>query len=110
MQHVTTPLEITAAAWRVAGFMMETNLRVATVFGQAAIETNPFATSARLKAKPVAPKAAPKVKAKAKPKTSKPAAAQSKEARAKVEAAKPAPVGLCRVSSMPRIQCSSKKR
>jgi len=86
MQHVTTPLEITAAAWRVVGFMMVTNLRVATVFGQAAIESNPFAISTRLKANLAAPKV------NTKPKTSNSAPAQPKEASVKAAAGKAAAV------------------
>jgi len=78
MQHVTTPLEITAAAWRVAGYMLETNLRVAKVLNQAAIESSPFAARAQLNAKAPTPKA-PTTAAKAKP------------APVKAKASKPAP-------------------
>jgi len=78
MQHVTTPLEITAAAWRVAGYMLETNLRVAKVLNQAAIESSPFAARAQFKAKAPTPKA-PTTAAKAKP------------APVKAKASKPAP-------------------
>lgn len=93
MQHLTTPLELSAAAWRVVGYMMETNLRVAQVIGQAVIETNPFAVGTGLKSE--ASKNAPAPKSTAKPaveaKPSKPAAAKAKAARSATPKAKPAP-------------------
>jgi outer membrane biosynthesis protein TonB len=80
MQHLTTPLELSAAAWRAAGYMMETNLRVAQVIGRAAIETNPFVFGTGLNSRPT--KKAPVPKAKAKPTTqtapSKPATTRKK--------------------------------
>ena len=55
MTPVSTPLELSAAGLRMMGYMIETNLRVAQVFGQAALETNPFFCKPTVSfAKPVA--------------------------------------------------------
>jgi hypothetical protein len=78
MQHVTMPLELTAAAWRVAGYVIEKNLRVAQAFGQAAMKTNPFSVGVRARPQATTPKsdfcAKPEVAAKPKAKTPKEAA------------------------------------
>ncbi|WP_306152574.1 hypothetical protein [Roseovarius sp. MMSF_3281] len=75
MQHVTTPLELTAAAWRMAGYVVETNLRVAQVFGQAAFQANPFSTGVQVDANALTAKPVPAKKPKAAAPKSRPATA-----------------------------------
>ena len=42
MTPVSAQLKLSAAALRVTGYMIESNLRVAQVLGRAAFETHPF--------------------------------------------------------------------
>ena len=51
MNLVSTPLEMSAASIRLAGYMIESNLRVAQALGEAALRTNPFAVPADLRKK-----------------------------------------------------------
>jgi len=92
MRHLTTPLELSAAAWRAAGYMMETNLRVAQVIGRAAIETNPFVFGTGLHSRPTKNAPVPEAKATPTPQTapSKPAATRKKAVQSATPKAKPA--------------------
>jgi hypothetical protein len=106
MTQMTTPLILSAAGFRVAGYILEKNLRVAQEFGRAAMLTNPFVVGMRVKysapvAKPQvvksAPVATPKVAKKAETTQRKAVAAatpatKAKPATEKTEAAAPAPV------------------
>lgn len=42
MTHVMTPFTLSAAGFRLAGYLLENNLRVAQEFGRAALIANPF--------------------------------------------------------------------
>ncbi len=81
------PLKLSAAGFRFAGYMVESNLRVAKVLGEAAFKTGPF--SKPLSAKSAEPQRAPR------PARAKPAAAKrvapAKQAQAAHTPA-PAPV------------------
>lgn len=52
-----TPLKLSAAGIRVAGYMIESNLRVAHVFGQAALNMSPFSTWSQVQMPVPRPKA-----------------------------------------------------
>ena len=60
MTPVLAPLKLSAAGLRMAGQMIESNLRVAQVFGRAALATNPFC------GKPLAKAAGPSARVMAK--------------------------------------------
>ncbi|GGO56672.1 hypothetical protein SAMN05444398_105184 [Roseovarius pacificus] len=69
MTQLITPLAISAAGMRLAGYVIETHIRVAQEFGRAAIGANPFIPVTKTarptaKAAETARPAAPKVKAK----------------------------------------------
>ncbi len=49
MTPAALPLKLSAASVRMAGYMIENNLRVAQVFGQAAISSNPFLAQVKVK-------------------------------------------------------------
>ena len=49
MSFVTPQLRMSAAGLRMAGYLLENNMRVAQVFGVAAIRANPFLASAGVK-------------------------------------------------------------
>lgn len=79
MTQLITPLAMSAAGMRLAGYVIETHMRVAQEFGRAAIGANPFIpktktmrapakvgapakpTAPKVDAKPPAPKAEPVV-------------------------------------------------
>eukprot|EP00581_Thalassiosira_minuscula_P023382 CAMPEP_0184408286 /NCGR_PEP_ID=MMETSP0738-20130409/3110_1 /TAXON_ID=385413 /ORGANISM="Thalassiosira miniscula, Strain CCMP1093" /LENGTH=91 /DNA_ID=CAMNT_0026765687 /DNA_START=50 /DNA_END=325 /DNA_ORIENTATION=+ len=52
-----TPFTLSAAGFRLAGYLLETNLRVAQEFGRAALLANPFVLSKGTAYKPAASKA-----------------------------------------------------
>jgi len=116
MLPVSAPLKLSAASMRMAGYVIENNLRVAQVFGRAAFRANPFlglpyncagrsavkaeealatdatppARKTAAPAKPAAVKTAEK-KTAAKPAPAKKAEAKPAPAPAKKAEAKPAP-------------------
>ena len=114
MLPVSAPLKLSAASMRMAGYVIENNLRVAQVFGRAAFRANPFlglpyncagrsavkaeealATDATPPARKTAAPAKPAAVKPAEKKTAaKPAPAKKAEAKPspakKAEAAKPA--------------------
>ena len=103
MNTLSTSLEMSAASIRLAGYMIENNLRVARIFGQAAMTTYPFAipSSARTvtakpaalstrKAKPVAKRAAAKPVKKVRTVKSRPTLVEPVKAEKQVVSAKPA--------------------
>ncbi len=47
MNTLSNPLEISAASIRLAGYVIETNLRMAQIFGQAVLTVNPLASTMR---------------------------------------------------------------
>ncbi|MEQ8895808.1 MAG: hypothetical protein RID23_01865 [Roseovarius sp.] len=104
MMPVSAPLKLSAASMRMAGYVIESNLRIAQVFGRAALETNPFMGRSYTSAGRSVPKAAvpavpdvaevtPAVEKKAapaKPAAEKPATPAVKKAEAKPAAVKTA--------------------
>jgi len=89
MTPVSAPLKMSAAGMRVAGYMIESNLRVAQVFGRAAIESNPFLTRPPIPAQAVSvPKPAKAAEKSAAP--AKPTAKRKKPAAPAKPAAEPA--------------------
>ena len=80
MNPVSTQLEISAASIRLAGYVMESQLRVAQVFGKAALAANPFSVPSSVR-KPAPTKVHSKSADAIKPK---------KTAKASVKAVKPA--------------------
>ncbi len=103
MHPVSTPFEVSAASIRLAGYMIERNLRVAQVLGKAALQSNPFMARVDLRkrmttpekssvvSKPTAPKKPAVKKAETAPKklpevvfrAAKPAVANSAPKKAK---------------------------
>ncbi|WP_306116891.1 MULTISPECIES: hypothetical protein [unclassified Roseovarius] len=110
MNPVSTQLEMSAASIRLAGYMIESNLRIAQALGEAALMANPFAIPADLRkqvVKPVSRKvkaAAPVAKtAPAKAKKAAPNAANKSKAVAapKSTPAKRKPVSRVTVAPVP---------
>ncbi|MDM8166380.1 hypothetical protein [Roseovarius sp.] len=126
MLPVSAPLKLSAASMRMAGYVIENNLRVAQVFGRAAFRANPFlglpyncagrsavkaeealatdatppARKTAAPAKPAAVKTADK-KTAAKPAPAKKAEAKPAPAPAKKAEAKPAPAPAKKAEAKP---------
>lgn len=88
MTQVITPIMLSTAGLRLAGYMLENNLRVAQEFGRAAVLANPFLMGVRVKYSPPAAKAQVELKAKSPAAAAKPVTEQTASAAAPV-ASKP---------------------
>jgi len=95
MTPMTTPLMLSAAGFRLAGYMLEKNLRVAQEFGRATVLANPFVAGMRVKYSPPVAKAEIPKKSTANhktPATSAKPVIEAKAATNSVDCASPAPV------------------
>jgi hypothetical protein len=112
MLPVSAPLKLSAASMRMAGYVIENNLRVAQVFGRAAFRANPFlglpyncAGRSAVKAEEaLATDATPPARKTAAP--AKPAAVKTAE---KKTAAKPAPTKKAEAKPAPAKKAEAAK-